>query len=152
MHPLPRNAKSAILDQNQMTALNRLGDILLPENGEHPSFSRVGCIQHVDLLLAHAPEEDMKDLKGLLSALAWLPGPVLRLVVWFALRCGSWPEPLGTLSRKLDIAFRSILIGLYYSGKCGDEYAGSTPLEIMGFETSAVHLDGRITNTGARDV
>lgn len=150
MRPLPKNAQSRILDRNHLIALNRIGDVLLPRNGEHPSFSEVGCIQHIDLLVAYAPEEDMKDLKGLLSALYLMPGPLLRLIVWFSQSGGTWPEPLGTLSRKLDIAFRSILLGLYYSGKCADEYTGKTPLEVIGFETTAIHLDGRVTNTGAR--
>ena len=150
MRPLPKNAKSNVLDRNHLIALNRIGDILLPRNGEHPSFSEVGCIQHVDLLVAYAPEEDMKDLRGLLAVLRWLPGPLLRCIVWVSQNGHTWPEPLGTLCRKLDIAFRSILLGLYYSGKCADEYTGKTPLEVIGFETSAIHLDGRVTNTGAR--
>ncbi len=148
--PLPKNARSTVLNQKHLTALNRIGDILLPRNGEHPSFSELGCIQHIDLLVTHAPEEDMKDLKGLLDVLYFLPGFLLRLVVWISQSGQSLPNPLGTLCRKLDIAFRSILFGLYYSGKCSDEYAGQTPLEIMGFETSAIHLDGHVTNTGGR--
>lgn len=150
MRPLPKNAQSRVLDRNHLIVLNRIGDILMPRDGEHPSFSEVGCIQHVDLLVAYAPEEDMKDLKGLLGALYWMPTPLLRMVVWVSQAGNTWPEPIGTLSRKLDIAFRSILLGLYYSGKCADEYTGKTPLEIMGFETTAIHLDGRVTNTGAR--
>lgn len=150
MAPLPKNAQSKVLSRNQLDALNRIGDILMPRNGEHPSFSELGCIQHVDLLVSFAPEEDMKDLKGLLDVLYRLPGPLLRLVVWVSQNGHTWPGPFGTLCRKLDIAFRSILLGLYYSGKCSDEYTGKTPLEIMGYETTAIHLDGRVTNTGAR--
>jgi hypothetical protein len=150
MHPLPPDAKSNVLSRNQMTVLNRIGEIFLPRNDEHPSFSELGCIAHVDLMVAHAPEQDMKDLKGLLDVLYFFPMPLLRLVVWFSQHGNTWPEPFGTLSRKLDLAFRSITLGLYYSGKCSAHYQGQTPLEIMNFQTTAVYCDGSVKTFGGR--
>lgn len=150
MNPLPKDATSQYLTRKELTALNRVGEALMPRNGEHPSFSEVGCIAHVDGIIAYAPPEDMKDLKGLLGAMYFFPGFLLRFVVWFSQSCHGWPEPIATLSRKLDIAFRSIVLGLYYSGKCSAAYQGQTPLELMGFENTAVYCDGHVKRLGGR--
>jgi len=150
MAPLPRNAKSDYLDTAHLRALNRVGDCFLPRNGEHPSFSELGCIQHVDLFMPHVPEEDLKDLKMLLGILASLPGFVTTFIVWASQNGQAWPGALGTLMRKLDYGFRSVSLALYYSGLASDEYTGKTPLEIIGFEVSAVHCDGRVENPYAR--
>jgi len=150
MHPLPKNAQSDYVSQSQLGVINRVGDCFMPRNGEHPSFSELGCIQHADLFLANVVEEDLKDLKLLLSILSVMPGFVTSFVVWVSQAGKAWPEPLGTLSRKLDYGLRGLAMGLYYSGLTSDEYTGKTPLEIIGYEQSAVHLDGRVENPYAR--
>ncbi|MBI1320444.1 MAG: hypothetical protein GC168_16075 [Candidatus Hydrogenedens sp.] len=150
MASLPKNAKSDYMNESELRALNRVCDCFMPRNGEHPSFSDLGCIQHIDLFLPYVPEPDLKDLKMLLGMLAVLPGFVTTFVVWASQKGQGWFEPLGTLMRKLDYGFRSIALALYYSGLASDEYAGKTPLEIIGFEVSAVHCDGRVENPYVR--
>ena len=150
MTPLPKNARSEFFEAKHLRAMNRVGDVFFPRNGEHPSFSELGCIQHSDVFIAHVPEPDRDDLKMLLGILAVLPGFVTSLVVWLSQNAQGWFEPLGTLMRKLDYGLRSLSVGLYYSGLTSDEYQGKTPLDIIGFENTAVHLDGRVENPYAR--
>lgn len=150
MQPLPKNAKSDYVSQSQLRVINRVGECFMPRNGEHPSFSELGCVQHADLFLANVVEEDLKDLKLLLSLLSVLPGFVTCAVVWVSQNGKGWVEPFGTLARKLDYGLRSLALGLYYSGLTSDEYTGKTPLEIIGYEQTAVHPDGRVEHPYAR--
>lgn len=52
---------STILNNRAIRAMERIGDIMIPKNGDFPSFSETGSIEHIDDLVAYAPEEDIKD-------------------------------------------------------------------------------------------
>jgi hypothetical protein len=72
--PVPRSRRLA---PRQLRALETIGDVLVPGDADFPSFSRLGCAAHVDRLLDFTPEDDLRALRGVLSAAGLLP----RLVV-----------------------------------------------------------------------
>ena len=53
---------SQILSKAAIKGVKRLGDIMIPGNGDLPSYSEYGGIEHVDDLLKYAPPSDIGDL------------------------------------------------------------------------------------------
>jgi hypothetical protein len=129
---------SKIFSKPALKALNRIGDIMIPENSPFPSYSQTGCIEHVDILIAHAPLEDIKDLNLLLSILSLVPAFVLR---WFVKQMSIAHKKEGSMAvvfRQLDFGLRGIILGTYYSSKTGMGYSGINTHEIIGFSINRI--------------
>jgi len=124
-----RHFSSGALD-----ALSRFGDIMLPSHEPFPSFSELGCLEHIDSIVDYAPADDIRQLNQLLGVLNWLPDGGLRRVFRWCETPEGWPEMIARNFRLLNFALRSILCTLYYSGKAGTGYEGPTPLDLIGFE------------------
>ena len=43
---------SSYFSKGALKALNRFGDILVPANGDFPSFSEYGGLEHIDKMVA----------------------------------------------------------------------------------------------------
>lgn len=129
---------SKILSKQALKALNRIGDIIIPENGEFPKFSDTASIQHIDDLLDYAPEDDISDLNLLLTVLAFMPGFILSWMVGKMETSRENNGPLGTLFRQLDFGVKGLVFSCYYSGKMGDTYQGENPLDIIGFSINRI--------------
>jgi aldehyde dehydrogenase (NAD+) len=104
------------LSPGQMAGLAKLGDVMIPGDGDLPSFSASGCARHVDRMLPFMNESDRRGVVALLSALRFLPRPAVRAVVWLADRHRSVPEPLAAVLRLLNIGVKGVVMTLYYSG------------------------------------
>ncbi|GMW02894.1 MAG: hypothetical protein AMXMBFR84_40300 [Candidatus Hydrogenedentota bacterium] len=129
---------SQFLDEKAIRGLERLGDIILPREGRLPSFSEVGCVEHVDDVLAYAPPEDAASLNTVLGVLSFVPTFGLRGVVWCMHRADNWPGPLGSTLRLLNMGVRGVVLSLYYSGKTGARYTGPDTCELIGFALNRV--------------
>jgi len=123
-------------------SLTRIGDILLPKNGDFPSFSETGSIEHIDSLTAYASESDIKDLNRALSILSFMPDFVFRWLVSKMQNSQSSAGMLSSVFRQLDFGLRGLIFSCYYSGKTGSHYKGKNPLEVIGFEIKRVEEDG----------
>ncbi len=132
---------SRYLNARQQRGLDRLGDALLPGDEEFPSFSRLGCGEHVDKLLAEMPQRDRGDVLTLLTVCGWLPAPLVRLLVNILESSDKLPTALGAALRFAKMGVRGLVLTLYYSGHKGSQYAGRTPLEILGYEVSVYTAD-----------
>lgn len=129
---------SRFLSPRAVIGLERVGDRLMPRDGRFPSFSELGVIVHVDGVAEHIPDDDRGALNILLAVLSWLPTPLLDGFLWLVAAGVKWPNPAGTIFRMLDVALRSVVVTLYFSGKRGPNYAGETPQEIIGYHVNAV--------------
>lgn len=130
------NHPSRHLSAAAWRGLNRLGDALLPGDGALPSFSTLGCAEHVDVVLDEMAPSDRDSLKLLLAFCAYVPRPLL--VGLFALleRGTGTPGPLGRGIRFLRMGLKGLLLTLYYSGNRGAAYAGPTPLDVIEYQVS----------------
>ncbi|CAN5448444.1 hypothetical protein BH09BAC1_BH09BAC1_02460 [soil metagenome] len=128
---------SQYFSNRALIGLNRMGDVIIPRNGEFPSFSEFGGIQHIDDLAAHAPAGDIKDLGLLLAVLSFMPTFVLRWIVGKMEDSMESHGPLGFIFRQLDYGLRGIVFSCYYSEK-PTAYVGQTPLHVIGFHTTRV--------------
>ncbi len=129
---------SNILSNSAVKGLTRIGNILIPGEGEFPSFSEYMCIEHVDDLVHYAPDDDINDLGMVLGILSVFPKIFL---VWLVRKMANSHKnhgPLGTLLRQLNLGIRGIVFSLYYSEKPGANYKGKHPNELIGFTLNKV--------------
>ena len=141
---------SRYLNARQQRGLDRLGDAVLPGDEEFPSFSRLGCGEHVDKLLAEMPERDRGDVLTLLTATGILPGPLVRSLVALFENSDRVPTVLGATLRFAKMGVRGLVLTLYYSGLKGSHYGGRTPLEILGYEVGVYTADVDAQNVSDR--
>jgi hypothetical protein len=116
----------------QLRGLNKLGDALVPGDGEFPSFSRSGCAAAVDRVLDHMGAADLADLRGLLTVMAILPTFLVRAFAAFLELSLRWNGPLGGLLRFARLGVRGLVFTLYYSDP--------GTLKSIGYEVK-VHLE-----------
>jgi hypothetical protein len=130
---IPLAQASHHLGPRQLRALETIGDVLVPGDEDLPSFSRLGCVAHVDRLLDPVPEEERQQLKGVLTAFSLLPRPLVAgLLRW--LEAGLWPPgPWGPPLRLLRVGLRGIVVSLYYSGRAGPAFEGPGPLDVLSY-------------------
>jgi hypothetical protein len=129
------------LDRRQLRALEAIGDVLVPGDEDLPSFSRLGCVAHVDRLLDFMPDDDLQGLQGVLSAASFLPRfLVAALLRW--LEAGLWPPgPWAPPLRVMRMGLRGIVLSLYYSGGSGPSYDGPGPLDVLSYRVGVAVED-----------
>ena len=118
--------------------LTRIADIMLPANGEFPSFSQTGSIEHIDELTAYAPDDDIGDLSMVLTLLSVTPGFVLRWLVRKMEGAQHSEGMLAGLFRQLGYGLRGLIYSCYYSEKMGKAFTGKKPLDVIGYEIKRV--------------
>lgn len=123
------------LNYFQKAALNRLGDVICPKNGEFPSFSELDCVHHAHIVLDELPPQDCSDLKMLLTVLWFLPAPFLRIFLYLIEKMKDLNGEVGALIRMLNFGLRGVAFSLYYSGMTGPKaVVKKTPVNVVGFE------------------
>ena len=132
------NVKSAYFSPRALRALNRLGDLLIPSNGEFPSFSDYGGLEHIDNIVAYAPIDDINDLNSVLGLLRWMPTFALRYLVRLMAGSADNRGPLGAPLRLLNLAIRGLVFGCYYAERPGSDFRGKDPVDIIGFSINRV--------------
>lgn len=128
--------KSRYLSGTAWRGLERLGDAVLPGDDQFPSFSRLGCAEHVDVLLGEMPADDRQSFITLLKVIRFVPGFLLRGLTRVLERSLNVPGPVGAAMRFLRLGIKGVVLSLYYSGEKGGSYQGQTPLELLDYQVS----------------
>lgn len=132
------NTFSTIIDLKQIRAIEKVGDLMVPQTEDFPSFSQLGCVEYIDDVLSYAPPEELSDLKMLLSTLNSMPEVLLKQIISLMYDNRILPDAIANTVRLVDTGLRGIIFTLYYSGKKGKNYLGKTPLEIIGYDINRV--------------
>ncbi len=104
------------LTERQRRAWNKIGDVLIPGGRGLPSFSDSGVVQHLETALESSPPDDREALLTLVSVLAWLPRPLLALLVAVNTPLRRLPGMAGAPFRLLDMGLRGVVFTVYYAG------------------------------------
>ena len=129
---------SRYLNQRQLGAVSRIGNILVPAGDGFPSFSESGSLYNIDVMLAPTPKADLQSLKIVLSLLSFLPDSALH---WLLKKLQSadampaWSDMLASQLRLLLFGLKGIVFTLYYSGQ-GDPYHPNNVYEVMDYQVS----------------
>jgi hypothetical protein len=125
------------LNYFQKAALNRLGDVICPKNGEFPSFSELDCAHYAHMVLDDLPSQDLSDLKMLLFVLWFMPSPIMRIFLFTLEKLNNLNGEVGTLIRMLLFGLRGIAFALYYSDLRGpNAKVTTTPVKVVGYEVN----------------
>jgi len=129
---------STYFSKSALKALNKFGDILIPKNGEFPSFSEYGGLECIDQMVSYAPVDDIGDLNMALGIFNFLPNFILRFLVSLMAKSQKMGGPLAPMLRQLNLALRGLIFACYYSERPGSDFSGKDPVEIINFEINRV--------------
>lgn len=129
---------SKYLSESAVTALDRIGGLMMPRDQGFPSFRELGVIAHIDDVVAYIPADDRGALNMLLGVLSIFPDFLLQGFLNLVDKGATWPAPLGGLFRQLNMGLKSVVVTLYFSGKKGRGYTGQTPLDVIGYHVNPV--------------
>lgn len=121
------------LTERQIHGLEKIGDCLIPGDGELPSFSASGHARLAGRILDYMPEQDLGDLRMLLTVFSFLPRFYLRFFCWFLERARAMPGPAGSILRFIRIGVRGLVFSLYYSG--------GKPHDVIGYKVGVYTAD-----------
>lgn len=124
---------SRYFSKRAIKGLNKVGDILIPANGEFPSFSEYAGIEHVDAMASYAPEEDIESLSVVMAIFSFLPTFVLRMIVALLATAQKRKGPLAPLLRQLNLGLRGLIFACYYAERPGTDYKGKDPVDVINF-------------------
>ena len=122
------------LSPTALRGLERLGNVIIPGDGDFPSYTDSGCIQHVNEIASLAPEDDIQALGMLLSILAIVPTFCLRMLCAMMMKANTYPEFMAVPLRQLNIGLRGLIVSPYFGNLTAEDFKGTTPHEAMGFE------------------
>ena len=130
--------KSHYFWNSTLKGLNRIADVLIPQDGDMPSFSQFGGIEAIDTVIAYLPAEDVTLLNYALTVFSVMPDGFLR---WTVREMENALDKTGTipsLLRQLNMGLRGIIFSCYYSGVGGTGYRGNNPLDVIGYQLNRV--------------
>ncbi|MCZ2356263.1 MAG: hypothetical protein LC115_06185 [Bacteroidia bacterium] len=130
---------SKFLSNRALTGLIRMGDVMLPQNGEFPAYSAFGGYEHIDDLLEYVPEADRKDLNLVLVSISFLPNGLLNWLVKNIMNSfGTGNGAIAVVYRQLNFALRGLLFSTYYTEKSGAKFSGIRPIDICGYQINRI--------------
>jgi len=127
-----------LLTPGQMAGLAKVGDVLIPGDGDFPSFSASACAREADRMLAHMNQADRDGVRLLLGVFRFLPRVVLRAIMAATDAHARVPEPLARLLRMVSLGVKGVVMTLYYS----DVGAGPSVHALIGWDARIVERPG----------
>ena len=103
------------LSTRHLKGLTKVGDVLVPGDGDMPSFSQTGCLVHMDRIADHLYADDRQGVGTLLTLFYLLPKPLIALLLALTERDHWFPGPLATGLRLVNLGIKGIVFTLYYS-------------------------------------
>lgn len=124
---------SELFSVRQLNGLQRVGDLLIPANGQFPAFSSTGSIERIDDLMGAAHPDDVRDFGYLLLVLNYLPVFVIRILLDLTSKTEQMPALIAPLFRQLNIGLKGVVFSLYYSGYQRATYTGANTLDVIDY-------------------
>lgn len=131
-------AQSKYLSPRGLDGLNKVGDVVLPGDGNFPRYSDTGCSCHVDEVLEVTHPDDVAGLKLLLPVMSFMPAAFIRALLRLSELEQHAPGIIGTGLRLIGLALRGVPLSLYYSNLTAPYYRGKTVYEVIGYD---VHVE-----------
>jgi len=130
--------KSQYFWNSTLKGLNRIADVLIPQDGDMPSFSQFGGIEAIDTVIAYLPAEDVSLLNYALTVFSVMPNGFLRWIVREMENALDKTGTIPSLLRQLNMGLRGIIFSCYYSGVGGAGFKGNNPLDVIGYHLNRV--------------
>lgn len=93
----------------------KTGDLIIPGNGEFPSFSESGFLDHLGRMSHYMNEDDREGLKLLTTLLGLMPVFGVSWILKLSSLHSHFPGIIGSTLRQINIGLRGVVFTLYYS-------------------------------------
>lgn len=103
------------LSPAQRAGLEKLGDVVIPGDGDLPSFSAAGCLDHADEFMDSLAPADRQGLAALLTLARVLPRRAIPPLLTLLERWAQVDGVLGAAPRMALLGVKGIVMTLYYS-------------------------------------
>lgn len=127
---------SRYLGARELSALNRVGDLLCPGDDRLPRFSATGAVARFDDMADYMMVSDRDDLKLLLWVFSFLPDAVLRLLLAVLARMEKLPGPVGALGRLVMFGLKGVITTLYFGFADNDGKTGGAVRDVLGWDAA----------------
>jgi hypothetical protein len=126
-----------LLTETQFKGLLKAGDILIPGEGDLPSFSASRCAAQIDRMLPHMTASDRNGFKAVLAVFRFLPRFAVHAILALTEQHRRFPEVIGAVLRMLNIGVKGAVMTLYYS----DVGEGPSIRDIIGWDAKIVERE-----------
>jgi len=103
------------LTAGQREGLAKLGDVMIPGDGEMPSFTGAGCLDRAEDFLATLTSSDRQGLALLLGMIRFLPRVAISPLLTLLERWAEVEGVAGAAARMALIGVKGIVMTLYYA-------------------------------------
>lgn len=124
------------LTAREVSALNRLGDILCPGDEVLPTFSATGAVARFDDMADYMVVSDREDLKLLLTVFSFLPAFMIRLLLVLFGSMERLPAAPGSLGRLVMFGLKGVVTTLYYGFADNDGKSGEKVRQALGWDAA----------------
>jgi hypothetical protein len=118
----------------QTRGLRKVGDVLIPGDTDLPSFSKSGCIAHVDRMLEYMYAADRDGVKALLGVCGALPKVAVRGLLTLTEHHAGLPNAIGSVLRLINTGLKGVVMTLYYS----DVGEGTSIYKVIQYDAKVV--------------
>lgn len=125
------------LSSTQYAGLVKAGDVMIPGDGDFPSFSRSGCAEQADRMLAFLNPSDRDGLLLLLAIFRFLPRIAVRAILSLSARAYGRSGRLAAVLRLIDLGVKGAVMTMYYS----DVGGGPSIHRLIGWDAKIVERD-----------
>ncbi|RLA63556.1 MAG: hypothetical protein DRQ88_01690 [Epsilonproteobacteria bacterium] len=127
---------STYLNQRELKGFLKLADVMIPGEGDLPSFSSTNFVNFIDLVLEEVNDTDLGDLKFLFGLLAIMPNFLIHWSMLFVENFQIGPDFLKGNLAKIEIGLKGIIYSLYYSRLPDHNADGDKIFKVLGWETN----------------
>lgn len=103
------------LSPRQQLGLTRIGEALIPAEGDLPGFGESGCLVHIDAVLRRIAASDAADIRRLTTLCGVMPGVAVRVLLRLITALSRVEGPAGTVFWRIDVGIRALVMTLYYA-------------------------------------
>ena len=130
----------AIISNQALKGLKKIGDVFLPGNAEFPKYSEVAGTYKVNDLVQYVPEDDAASLNLVLIIFSFLPTFILK---WLVNQMGNAQQSgkeglIPTTFRQLDLGLRGLLYSTYYGEFTNPDFKGRTPVQLIDYSITRI--------------
>jgi acyl-CoA reductase-like NAD-dependent aldehyde dehydrogenase len=115
--PLPGEQlpQKTMISKNQLKGLNRLAQVVLPQDSNYPGFQSIHPEKHLNGMVDYMYPDDRGAILIILGIFAYTPKFVIKLIMQFVEAGAKWPSYSGALFRMLQTALKGLIFTLFYS-------------------------------------
>jgi acyl-CoA reductase-like NAD-dependent aldehyde dehydrogenase len=135
---------SKYFSPSQLKGLLKTGDIILPGTDISPSFSKTGCINHIDRMAGFLSEDDLGGLQLLFGIFRWTPKWIISLIMSACKHNQRFPGFLGAGLRMIEIGVKGATLSPYYANLTSPGYTGKKVYDIIGWNPKIVIPDDQV--------